>query len=70
MDSSASSHRKGLEFMWISSWWNVHRNPNILFSNMLVAILFSSSHLLILEAANCETEVAGKALCVKKKKKN
>lgn len=27
----------------------------------------SSSHLLILEAANCETKVAGKALCVCKK---
>lgn len=36
---------------------------------MLVTILFSSSHLLILEAANCETEVAGKALCICKKKK-
>lgn len=64
MDSSAYSHRKGLEFMWISSSWNVHRNPNILFANMLVAILFSSGHLLILEVTNCETKVAGKALCV------
>lgn len=69
MDSSVYSHRKGLGFMWITSSWNVHRNPNILFSNMLLAILFSSSHLLILEAANCETKVAGKALCVCKKKK-
>ena len=31
---------------------------------MLVAVLFSSGHLLILEATNCETKLAGKALYV------
>ena len=64
MDSSAYSHRKGLGFMWVSSLWYVHRNPDIVYSNMLVAVLFSSGPLLILEATNCETEVAGRALCV------
>lgn len=62
MDSSAFSHRKGLGFMWMSSLWNAHRNANILFSDMVVAILFSSGHLLILEVTNCETRVAGKAM--------
>lgn len=46
----------------------MHRNPNILFSKTLVAVLYSSGHLLILEVTNCETKVAGKALYVCKEK--
>lgn len=66
MDSSAFSHRKGLGFMWMSSLWNADRNANILFSDMVVAILFSSGHLLILEVTNWNQSCRKGIVCLQK----